>query len=247
MPLDRIKTGIPGLDELLEGGIPKGRCVLVAGGPGSGKTTMSMQFIAEGAQKYGERGVFVTLADSPSTIREDMSRYGWALDVLEESGALSIVDLSMIVYLSPEEFAKALIKVERPKYSVETVVDAVKRQIKATGAKRVVIDSLSPLVVQERNPVERRREVAYLLKGLMETGCTCLLTAEAKTTDVQRGFSVEEYLSQGVIHLQSVAKGDRLVRVIQVTKMRGTAHDMQPHPYLINEKGIEVFPKEILL
>jgi KaiC/GvpD/RAD55 family RecA-like ATPase len=126
-------------------------------------------------------------------------------------------------------------------------VDAVKRQIKAIGAKRVVIDSLSPLVVQERSPIERRREIAYLFKGLMETGCTYLLTAEAKTTDLQRGFSVEEYLSHGVIQLQSVVKGDRLVRDIRVAKMRGVGHDIQPHPYLITERGIEVFPKEIVL
>ncbi|MGQ9515609.1 MAG: RAD55 family ATPase, partial [Thermoproteota archaeon] len=95
-----VRTGIDGLDKVLGGGIPRGRCVLVMGGPGTGKTTLSIQFLYNGAIEYGENGIYITLQESPEHIRKDMLKIGLDFEILEEEDRLRIIDYSASTYLS---------------------------------------------------------------------------------------------------------------------------------------------------
>ncbi|MGQ4872254.1 MAG: ATPase domain-containing protein, partial [Candidatus Thorarchaeota archaeon] len=92
--IERVKTGIPGLDELIEGGFPKGDTILVAGKAGTGKSILATQFLYRGAVDYGEPGVLVTLEEPPRLIKRNMMRFGMDLEKLEREGMLAIVDLS---------------------------------------------------------------------------------------------------------------------------------------------------------
>jgi circadian clock protein KaiC len=95
-PVRRMPTGIKGLDEMLAGGLPWGRCVLVCGGPGSGKTIFGVQFLYNGAIEYGETGLYVSLDESPTHLREDLSGFGWDIGQLEKKGELVVIDASPI-------------------------------------------------------------------------------------------------------------------------------------------------------
>jgi KaiC/GvpD/RAD55 family RecA-like ATPase len=242
--LERAPTGINGLDDLLEQGLPRKRCTLLCGVPGSGKTILSVQFLINGIEKFGEPGVFVTLAEDPLHIKEEMLRFGWNLDKLEEEGKMAIIDFSTLAYLSREDFKKAMLRVQIPKFTIESVVDKVKLKVKEIAAKRLVADSITSLMIQEPDANERRREIAHLIRGLSETDCTCLVTSELRTTALERELQVEEYLAQGVILLHKIAREGQVLRIITIEKMRGTDHDTQPHLYTITKDGIKVFPKE---
>lgn len=245
--MERVPTGIDGFDELVESGLPKGRCTLLCGGPGSGKTTFVIQFLVNGIEKHGESGVFVPLADDPAQTKDDMKRFEWDFEKLEKESKLTVVDLSPMICLTREQFKKAVFGVQPPKFIVEGISESVKNQVKTLKAKRVVVDSFTSFMIHEPDLAERRREIAHLVKALTETGCTCLVTSEVRAASLEREFQVEEYLAQGVILLETITKQDTVLRAIQVEKMRGTAHDTQPHPYAITERGIKVFPKEKIL
>jgi len=189
----------------------------------------------------------VSLADDPAQTKEEMKRFGWNFEKLEKELKLAVVDLSPMIYLTREQVKKAVFGVQPPKFIVEGIAEAVKNQVKTLKTKRVVVDSLTSFMIHEPDLAERRREIAHLVKALTETGCTCLVTSEVRTASLEREFQVEGYLAQGVILLQTITKQDTLLRAIQVEKMRGTAHDTQPHPYAITEKGIKVFLKEKIL
>jgi len=246
---ERVPTGIDGLDELMEGGLPKGRSTLVCGGPGTGKTIFAIQFLYNGVKMFDESGLFVTLSDRPDCIGREMLRFGWNLEELDKQGRLTLLDLSDVVYLSREAFRKAALGADKAKMTIEAVAEAIRS--KASKADRIVIDCVTSLMVQQPDQAESRREVAYLLRSVLEMGCTCLVTSETQAGPVEffspREFQVEEYLAQGVIVLRDVVKADTLTRAIQVHKMRGTAQDREPHPYRITEKGIVVFPTEKVL
>lgn len=236
-------TGISGLDELLGGGIPKGHTVSVFGGPGTGKTTLAMQFLWSGAFKYDEPGIFISLDESPSDLRKHMSVYGWNIDELEKKKKLVILDVS------PTKHIGEIIKMKTSKermYSLLSIGNLVKGTAEKIGAKRVVVDPMSTLIFQYPEIGERRLAIMDLLRTLKtETSCTSLITLDLRATALEREYQVEEYLTQGTFILQRVAHPQAgLTRVILVEKMRGIDHDTQPHPYTINKQGIQVFSKE---
>lgn len=101
--IERIPTGVPGLDELIEGGLPKGRITLITGTAGSGKTTLGMQFLHSGCTSFGENGLFVTLEEETADLIKDMSRYGWELRQLVDQGKLSILQSSIPFEVSQEK------------------------------------------------------------------------------------------------------------------------------------------------
>jgi KaiC/GvpD/RAD55 family RecA-like ATPase len=241
--IERVPTGILGLDELMEGGLPKGRSTVICGGPGTGKTIFAIQFLYNGAKKFNERGIFVTLADDLDSVKKEMWRFGWNLDELKKQGKLTLLDLSNLVYLSREAFRKAAFKADETKLTMEAVLEPIRNV--ASKGERIAVDCLTSLSVQQPDIAERRREIAHLFKSIYEIGCTCLITSETQfgTSNIfsPKEFTVEEYLAQGVIVLRDVVRENQLTRTIQITKMRGTAQDLQPRPYHITNQGIKVF------
>ncbi len=241
---DLVKTGISGLDEILEGGIPRGRCILVVGGPGTGKTILGTQFIYNGAKLFGEKGLLVTLEEGASILKADMAKLGLNLDELENAGMIKVIDHSLINYLPSEKFKELIRFMDMPVFKAISFLEVIRNGIKSLGASRVVIDSLSALTFQVTDPVERRLHTMLIFKMLIDCGCTSIVISEAKTSQLEREFIFEEYLADGVIVLQNVYQEGNLIRSIHVEKMRGVSHDSQPRPYRIGPGGITVFPKE---
>lgn len=242
----RAPTGIPGLDKLLTGGLPKGRIILLSGGPGTGKTILSSQFLVNGILDYDENGVYVSLDENRRHVREEMLDFGWDLSELEDNKSLAFLDASPIRYL-PAEIKVGKINIGRKEFSMATLIDMISASVKEIGAKRIVIDPITTLVFQYDGTVAQRNALVELMEALADTGATCIITTELRRPGFERNVDYEEYLAHGVILLQQLQVGKSLLRVIQIEKMRKTPVDNQPRPYRITETGIEVFPRESVL
>ena len=241
MNLEYISTGIKGVDQLLDGkGIPQGHTVLISGGPGSGKTTFGIQFLYEGATKFNEPGLYVTLDEDPVDIKKNMASFGWALDALEQDIKLIFVNVSPVRSKSSEK--AGLMQLGMKEFKLVKLLEAIRQGIDDVQAKRVVIDPVTMFMLQYPDETERIHAMKDLIVELRKTKCTHLLISELRGTGMDREYQFEEYLSQGVILLRTIQKSNQLVRMLQIEKMRGVDADTQPRPYEISEQGIEVFP-----
>jgi len=233
---DRVKTGIPGLDDLLEGGFPKGRAILVTGTMGTGKTIFGMQYIYEGA-KMGEPGVYLTMEEKPKNLRSEMAKVGMDVASLEKKGKLAIIDASLVRLglESDEEFT-----LSPESFDVNHLIQNVIMTAKNIGAKRIVIDALPSLDIlldEDRHKVRNTIiELAYLLQ---ENDLTALLLSEITTdgTTISR-HGVEEFVVDGVVVLSKVEALDK--RMLTIHKMRQTKHQLKPVTLTITNKGVSL-------
>jgi KaiC/GvpD/RAD55 family RecA-like ATPase len=245
--MERIQTGVKGLDELLEGGLPKGKCILVVGSPGAGKTILLMQFLRSGALA-DERGLYVAMDETPEQVKANISSFGWNLDELEEKGRLLFLDATMLRHRGIRRSSAIVPGIEEvsaePRMSVRLLVQTILRIVKEEGIQRITVDPITSLMLRYDEPYKRRRAMLMFFDALIESGCTSLITTELRTSVLRRSFQLEEFLSQGVILLHTVVHAGNVVRAIQVEKMRGIPHDAQIRPYQITSNGIEVYPKD---
>jgi circadian clock protein KaiC len=243
----RTPTGIPGLDEILGGGLPQGRVVLILGEPGAGKTILCSQYLANGITKFGESGLFVSLEEGKGHYWREMSAFGWDLEDAEKAGKFAFVDASPIRTI-PGEVRIGKLIIGKQDFSLISLLEVVRNSAKAVGAQRIVVDPASILIFQYGDESQRRKALLDLVEALAETGATCVLSSELRRVGLKgRLVQLEEYLVHGVILMQTIAAGRTMERIIQVEKMRETAIDRQPRPYRITENGIEVYPKESVI
>ncbi|MBW1919804.1 MAG: DUF2075 domain-containing protein [Deltaproteobacteria bacterium] len=236
--MKKISTGISGLDEMLNGGVPKKRICLVTGGPGVGKTILGLQFLVNGAHQ-NEIGLFVSLEENPSHIIENALGFNWDFKKNYEE-KVKFVDASPLQTLH-DEIKIGEITIGSEQFSFATLVSVIKKEAYRIKPKRIVLDSLTALLFQFDNNFDRRRATLELFQCLNELDATCIVTSELRSYSPDRELQVEEYLAQGVILLATLPNG---IRTVHIEKMRGTSHDLNTRPYQIGEKGIEVFPKE---
>jgi len=235
--MNRVKTGISGFDELVEGGLPEGRSFLISGGTGTGKTIFATGFLVNGALA-GEPGVYLTLDERPELIREDMLRFGWNLRKLEDEGILKIVDGTMakLGIPSDEEFSLPATGFDLDKLLLELM-----RAIKKIKAKRVVVDSIPALGLNFENEHEIRKAVLKMVYLLSRAGVTTIFTTEINEDSKQLGkYGVEEYVADGVIVLHYMGLGTQSNRTLHIRKMRATKHSEDLHPIQITDSGIKV-------
>jgi KaiC/GvpD/RAD55 family RecA-like ATPase len=258
---EHVPAGIPGLDELLGGGYPRGRVILITGGPGSGKTTMAMQFLIDGVERFDERGVFVSLEESRFHLISEMANFGWDLEKFEKKNQLAIVDASPLRQLSKEreqleietdtETPARDIHIRGPEFSIQALSTVIRSYVRVTRAMRIVIDPITSLSLQFPEAQQRRIALVDLLDALVSMGTTCLVTSEIGpqigSSMTTREIPPEEYLCHGVIvlHNNQVA-GRGIVSSLEIEKMRESKHDRQLHPYAITEKGITVYAERFL-
>ena len=245
---ERTPIGIAGLDEILTGGIPTGRVVLVAGGPGTGKTILSTQFLVNGIRMYRENAVFVSLDENKQHYFAEMTKFGWDLAEFEEQRKFVFVDASPIRNV-PGEVRIGKIAIGKRDFSMLSLIETMASAVKGVEARRIVIDPIGALTFQYPELFQRRNAVLDLTEALMGTGATCMMNSELRRAtggeaDLGSEVQLEEYLAHGVIVLQTRQIGRSLVRVLLVEKMRETPVDVQPHPYKITGTGIEVYSKE---
>ena len=242
--MDRVKTGIYGLDDLLEGGFPAKRNILISGSCGTGKSIFAMQYIFRGAAEYGEPGVFVTFDEMPEKIRQDMLRFGWDLKTLEAQEKLVLIDATSARAGMPSDEEHSILpgQIDVDKVLVELLTAA-----RAIKAKRIAIDSIPAMSFQLEKESEIRRTILKLSYVLSRSNYTALMTTEIPEQSVGSGqnmtfskYEAEEYIADGVILLNFLGIGASATRTLYVRKMRGTKHSLEIHPMEISDRGIVV-------
>lgn len=246
--MDLVNSGIKGLDELLSGGFPKGKCVLLVGGPGSGKTIFAFQFLKKGAES-SEPGLYITLDEKPEQVKEDMSTFGWDIDALEKQGALLLLDATPLkrsrkVSNLYNKFGEETLTFPLAELNLQNLIKIIAKIVEEENIQRIVIDPITALMLRYEDSILRRRAVLSFFDALIKTGCTTIVTSELRTSLLDRKFQIEEFLSQGVILLHSFVHNGDVIKAIQIEKMRGIKHDTQMRPYRITNEGFEIFPKD---
>ena len=240
MPIERVVTGIPGLDDILHGGIPKRNVVLLSGGPGTGKSIFGQQYLYNGL-RLGEPGVLVVLEEHPVQVRVSMSQFGWNVRPYEEKGMFAIVDAFTA---GIGEAAKRERYVVRAPDDFQSLVDILREAIRDVGAVRAVIDSVTTLYITK--PAMARGMVLQLKKILSGMGCTSILVSQVSVTERGFGGPGVEHAADGIIRLDLDEVDGELRRSIIVWKMRGTSHSMRRHPFEITDKGMIVKAEEVI-
>ncbi len=224
--MNRINTGIPGLDEMLGGGVPENNIVTVIGGFGNGKTTFALQYLCTGL-KQGEQCVYISLEESESAILDTARLYGWELAPFIEQRKLALL------HLNAGDVKTSVIRIE----------SELPSQLKAFGTKRLVIDSITLFEMLFDDVSDRRNRLFDLSRIIKGTGITAMLTSEASHENpYQSRFGLVEYIADGVISLRYIRPKDmkEVTLAIEVTKMRRTRHSRAIKPYSITDKGIVV-------
>ena len=241
-----ISTGIKGLDELLGGGLPKGKCILVVGSPGAGKTILQMQFLISGA-KTDERGLYVAMDETPEQVKANLSSFGWGIEELEKTGKLLFLDATMLRQAGIRRsnvLTSSKFEDSEQRMSVRFLVETINKIVNDEDIQRIAVDPVTSIMLRYDEQFKKRRALLAFFDSLINSGCTSLVSTELRTGMLTRSFQLEEFLSQGVILMHTMVHAGTVVRAIQVEKMRGIAHDAQLRPYQITSKGIEVYPKD---
>lgn len=223
--LIRMSTGILGLDEMLEGGVPFPSTLLVAGGAGTGKTTFALQFLFEGA-KRGEQSIyFTTLSETPQWLLRFTSRFNF-INKKYLGNEVKYVDLGRVL---------AWEKTPQP---IEGIINAIEKEVSATMPQRIVIDPIS--VIKDRVGTEYRPFIFELCSRLKNWQAVTILTGEVMPKELypmELGYTVD-----GIILLSNVEEEGRRSRYLEILKMRGTEHLTGRHSFSISKDGIAIVP-----
>jgi len=236
---ERLEAGIPGLELVTNGGLPRNRLTLVTGTAGSGKTVFAAQFLATGILQGKEPGVFVTFEERPDSVTRNMRSLGWDIASWEREGTWSYIDASPAYHIDTVFLGTD--------YDLTPLLNRICAAIEETGARRVAIDSVGSLMAQFENGSRARQVLFQLAKTLESQGVTTVVTAEREEDYgpiTQLGF--EEYVADNVVILRNALEGEKRRRTLEVLKMRGGAHMKGEHLFtLLPGEGIVVVPVAI--
>jgi circadian clock protein KaiC len=234
--IQKAPTGISGLDDITNGGLPQGRPTLVSGGPGSGKTLLGVSFLVNGAQQFAEPGVLMTFEENAQELAQDVRSLGYDLDSLVAQKRL-IVDY---IHVDRSEIE------ETGEYDLEGLFVRLEHAIKQIGAKRVMLDTIETLFGGLSDTGVLRAELRRLFRWLRDHEITAVVTAERGDQMFTRQ-GLEEYITDAVISLDHRVHEQISTRRIRVVKYRGSTHGTNEYPFLINRDGITVLPVTSLL
>jgi len=227
MFMDRVKTGIAGMDEMLNGGIPAGRHVAVYGGPGAGKTSFCFEFLYRGA-KAGENGVYISLEETSEDLLDNM-----------KNTFPMFTDVSQLIKDKKLEIVKP------DKLELEGVANILEEKITSNGIKRAVIDSATMIRLSFKSDMEYRQTLFEFLSLLRNLDVTTMTTLEANTAKKEEmRYDVEHFVMDGIINLYNMDREDRRIRALEIMKMRGTDHSRDLVPFKVTPSGIKVYVGE---
>lgn len=221
--VERVSTGIEGLDELIEGGIPDPSVTLISGGAGCGKTILCSQFLWHGLQQ-GERCLFISLEEPVDDIRQDTQVFGWDFEKYEDDGQFNMT------YIKPTAGQRGFL-------------DKMNDLVAEEDVTRLVIDSISVMLGSYGGSESEKRDVMYsLIRNIKRSNATTMLTSEIQENDGDSlsRYGVAEFVADGVIALYYSGVGEETFRNIEVRKMRRTDHTPGTYPFKITDDGINV-------
>ncbi|MGZ5470985.1 MAG: ATPase domain-containing protein [Nitrososphaeraceae archaeon] len=226
MTVERLSTGIAGLDALIEGGIPKGFTVLIAGNPGTGKTVLTTHFLYDGLTK-NENGIYVSFTEADYSFYNNTDRFGMKFREFAKQNKFSFIDFSAVT-----------------QDGIQDALEEVLATIKETHAKRIVIDSFSAIFQAFVNPNDARIVLHVVLgKMLRAEGVTTMVIGEVPIGSASIGAGIEEFVADGIIKLEHGFTNASPI-ILKVIKMRTTLIDREPHICALKEHGMVVFPKK---
>ena len=231
----RLRSGISGLDDILHGGFPSGHLYLIEGDPGTGKTTLALQFLLEGI-RVGERVLYVTLSESAQELRQVSRSHGWTLDNVE------IFEL-----IPPDDDLKpeAQYTVFHPsEVELADTIASIMKKVDDLQPQRLVFDSLAELRMLARDPLKYRRQI-LALKRHLSGGNTTVLMLDDRTSNDSNDLQLQS-IAHGVILMQGIGRdyGIRRRR-IEIHKLRGSSFREGFHDYIIRAGGLDIFPRLI--
>jgi circadian clock protein KaiC len=229
--LEKAPTGIPGLDQITGGGLPRGRVTLVAGSAGAGKTLLGLNFLVAGARQYREPGVLLTFGESEAKVAHNVRSLGFDLDELQHSGLLVVLAFRVDL---PET-------VTAGEFDFEPIFAILDDAIKQVGARRIVLDTIDVMFGAFGNDVIVRLELSRLVRWLEDRDVTVVLTGERGSGSLTR-HGIEEYVTDCVIALDHRVSAEISTRRLRVVKYRGSAHGTNEYPFLISARGFTVLP-----
>jgi circadian clock protein KaiC len=224
--MNRVETGIVGLDEMLHGGFLPQTANLIEGAPGTGKTTIGMQFIYNGIHLYDESGLIVTFEEFPQQYYRDAASFGWDFEKFEREGKLKVL------MTSPEV----------TRLDLESVGGMIENMVTEMGARRILVDSLSHFEKLASDPVELRAVQYGFLNSLKREGLTSILTLEnsALLGEATHGDSAAAFLVDSYTLLRYVEIESTICKALLVLKMRGSDHDKGIRQFEVTDKGVVV-------
>ena len=232
LAVELIKTGVPGLDQVLKGGLRRNSNLLITGSPGTGKTIMALQFIYYGAKDYNEKGVFITTEENLDDIKSFAKNLGMDVSSLEKQHKVFFVQ-------------KPISTLKGGLASVKGLVDFIKKN----DIKRVALDSLIffeylyPKL--DGDKMEFRRQVLMFMHQMKKSGVTFISVSERAVTDLDRlTYDMMDFLFEGFIVLSRIRKGSYFERVLTVAKVRGQDHSLDVYPVTIGSDGLKVLHEQ---
>jgi len=226
---ERVKTGIPGFDELVQGGLPRGKIVLLSGTPGTCKTILGLQYLYNGATMFNEKGLFVTIEERIEGLKKQARQFGWDFDSLEKQGIIKLLRLD-------SANIKGITSKEIMKYAQRNCV------------KRLVLDSLSALAINTPNVYSEGKAMSDIkvmqfiysfINDLKKDGMTTLLISQTKADELSRD-SVSEFTCDGIIYIKYENLGGDYSRHLMIRKMRETKHSEDIHPIEVSKDGLSL-------
>jgi len=221
--IEKVSTGNPKLDELLEGGFPKPSLILLAGAPGAGKTILAAKFIHEGAIE-GEAGVYACFTEDSDTFMRNMEAFGMDFRTLIEEGRVAVLDLSVGTEID-----------------VQRGLDRILEKVTSLHAKRLVIDSVTAMSVGLRSKLDKRHLIHLLYNLIHKSGCATVIITEMPWSSDRIGGGMEEFIADGIVLMLShFDSSGTLRRQLRILKMRGINHTKRTYEYVITRNGIEI-------
>lgn len=225
--MERVKTGIAGLDEVLGGGIPVHRHVALNGGPGAGKTSFSFEYIYRGAQ-MGENGIYISLEETPEDIIENM-----AATFPEFTDMADLISEEKMEIIKPDKFM------------LEDIAETLEDRIAKNNIRRAVIDSATMVRLAFKDESEYRQTTFEFFSLLRNLDITAFMTVEAPSQDLTATkFDIEHFVMDGIINLYNLGKAEQRIKAVEIYKMRGTDHRKEKIPFKMTPKGIKIFVGE---
>ena len=229
--VEKCPTGISGLDEVTEGGLPRGRPTLLCGSAGSGKTLLAMEFIVRGITEFDEPGVFMSFEETAEELAKNVSSLGFDIESLIARNRMAMD----YVHIERSEIE------ETGEYDLEGLFVRLNAMIDQVGAKRVVLDTIEALFSGLPNEAILRAELRRLFRWLKNKGVTVIITGEQGENTLTR-YGIEEYVSDCVIFLDHRVHNQTATRRLRIIKYRGSKHGTNEYPTLIDEHGLSVLP-----